>query len=176
MDETTETGETVDESAEGAAGLFEEIQQPWWVLTPALVGTTAAGAVAATWSAKWVTRLGVAGVAAAGVGLALYELAFPMKTTLLPEEIQVRFGKRTRFRVPVRNIVRAYPRVYDPIREYGGWGIRMGLRGRAFNMRGNNGVQLVLRSGTRLLIGSQRPEELAEAICQLTGCFSTPDE
>jgi hypothetical protein len=31
-------------------------------------------------------------------------------------------------------------------------------------MSGNNGVELELTDGTRLLIGSQRPEELASVI------------
>lgn len=55
-------------------------------------------------------------------------------------------------------------RRYDPIREYGGWGIRVGRRGRAYNMTGDRGVQLELRDAPPLLVGSQRPEELAEAI------------
>jgi len=53
---------------------------------------------------------------------------------------------------------------YRPIREYGGWGIRYGAKGKAYNVSGNKGVQLVLGSGKRLLIGSQRAQELAEAI------------
>ena len=57
-----------------------------------------------------------------------------------------------------------YARTYRPILEYGGWGIRFGKGGRAYNISGNKGAQLVLKSGKRLLIGSQRPDELAEAI------------
>ena len=56
-------------------------------------------------------------------------------------------------------------RSYRPIREYGGWGIRWapGKR-RAYNVRGNKGVELELLSGQRIMIGSQRPEELVHAI------------
>ncbi|MFC1795433.1 DUF6141 family protein [Planctomycetota bacterium] len=58
-----------------------------------------------------------------------------------------------------------YARRYKPIREYGGWGIRCSLRnGKAYNVSGNKGVQLVLKSGKKLLIGSQKPDELAVAI------------
>jgi hypothetical protein len=54
---------------------------------------------------------------------------------------------------------------YRPIADHGGWGIRSGRDGeRALTARGNRGVRLVLADGTRLLIGSQRPEELAETI------------
>jgi hypothetical protein len=55
---------------------------------------------------------------------------------------------------------------YRPIMEYGGWGIRFGSGGKAYNVSGNRGLQLALgrgRSG-RVLIGSQRPEEMAMAV------------
>jgi hypothetical protein len=55
-------------------------------------------------------------------------------------------------------------RTYRPIREYGGWGIRKGRQGMAYNMSGNRGVQLELADGERVLIGSQKPEELLGAI------------
>jgi len=50
-------------------------------------------------------------------------------------------------------------RTYNALREYGGWGIRYGSQGKAYNVGGNRGVQLVLTDGKRILIGSQRPEE-----------------
>jgi len=60
-----------------------------------------------------------------------------------------------------------YARTYKPIREYGGWGIRYSFRkgrGKAYNLSGNKGVQLVFKNGKKLLIGSHKPDELAEAI------------
>ena len=61
-----------------------------------------------------------------------------------------------------------YARVYRPILEYGGWGIRCGFKGaRAYNVSGNKGVQLILQNGKRLLIGSQKPDELVEAISSM---------
>jgi hypothetical protein len=58
-----------------------------------------------------------------------------------------------------------YARKYKPIREYGGWGIRYSFgKGKAYNVSGNKGVQLVFKNGKRLLIGSQRAQELKEAI------------
>ena len=58
-----------------------------------------------------------------------------------------------------------YARQYRPILEYGGWGIRCSFRnGKAYNTTGNRGLQLVFKSGKRLLIGSQKAEELEQAI------------
>jgi len=53
---------------------------------------------------------------------------------------------------------------YRPLRDYGGWGIRYGFNGKAYNVSGNRGVQLQLRDGRRVLIGSQKPEDLAGAL------------
>jgi len=53
---------------------------------------------------------------------------------------------------------------YSPIRDYGGWGIRFGRKGKAYNVSGNRGVRLELLNRKHLLIGSQKPEELAEAL------------
>ena len=68
-------------------------------------------------------------------------------------------------RFTAEDLSKYYARQYKPVIEYGGWGIRFILRnGRAYNVSGNKGVQLVFKSGKRLLIGSQRAEELEEAI------------
>jgi hypothetical protein len=53
---------------------------------------------------------------------------------------------------------------YHPMLEYGGWGIRYGTAGKAYNVRGDRGVRLEFRDGKKVLIGSQRPEELARAL------------
>jgi len=53
---------------------------------------------------------------------------------------------------------------YRPIREYGGWGLRRGRTGWAYNVSGDRGVLLRYASGKTLLIGSQRASQLCEAI------------
>ena len=53
---------------------------------------------------------------------------------------------------------------FDPVREYGGYGIRSGPRGQAYRAQGNRAVQIELNDGTKLLIGSQRAEDLAQKI------------
>lgn len=58
-------------------------------------------------------------------------------------------------------------RSYKPIAEYGGWGIRGFHRNRAFNVSGNQGLQLVFVDGRRLLIGTQKPDEITAILTQL---------
>lgn len=61
-------------------------------------------------------------------------------------------------------IDRSYVRQYSPLREYGGWGIRIGTAGKAFNISGNQGLQLEFSDHGRLLIGTNKPEELNAAL------------
>jgi hypothetical protein len=58
-------------------------------------------------------------------------------------------------------------RTYRPLRDYGGWGIRRGWSSVAYTVQGDRGVWLELSRGKPVLIGSQQPEALAEAIATL---------
>ena len=90
-----------------------------------------------------------------------------MTTEVTPTEVRVWFGWVPIYRrvVSITGIQRYHVIRYRPILDYGGWGIRTGPDGeRVLNARGDRGVRLELADGTKLLIGSQRPEELAETI------------
>lgn len=70
----------------------------------------------------------------------------------------------------------AEARTYRPILEYGGWGIRYGWKGgKAYNVSGNQGVQVHLRGGKEVLFGSRRPEELESALWDLLQGVRPPD-
>lgn len=81
------------------------------------------------------------------------------------------FHRRTRH-IACGEIETAEPRTYRPIAEYGGWGIRGGWRkgsGVAYNVYGNEGVQLELAGGKRILFGSQHAGEFAAALRVVMG-------
>lgn len=63
-------------------------------------------------------------------------------------------------------LTKSYVRQYSPITEYGGWGLRLGSfgNGAAFNVSGNKGLQLEFKENKKLLIGTNRPEELKETL------------
>jgi hypothetical protein len=67
-------------------------------------------------------------------------------------------------RIPLETFAGYEVVTYRPILDYGGWGIRYGWKGKAYNVSGNRGVRFKSLRGRDLLIGSQRPEELASAI------------
>jgi hypothetical protein len=85
--------------------------------------------------------------------------------------LRVRFRPFARRDIPFGEIERWEVRNYRPLAEYGGWGLRWGgrERGWAYTVSGNRGVRLELAGGKALLLGSQRPEELAAALAQATG-------
>ena len=94
-----------------------------------------------------------------------------METEVRTDALYVRFyPMHIRFRkFTGQDLAEHYSRTYKPIREYGGWGIRCSFtgKGRAYNISGNKGVQLVFTNGKKLLIGSQQPDDLAAAIDEM---------
>jgi hypothetical protein len=60
-----------------------------------------------------------------------------------------------------------YVRKYSPIIDYGGWGIKYGLKGLAYNISGNFGIQLELKSGSKILIGTQKPDEVKKLLDEI---------
>jgi hypothetical protein len=80
--------------------------------------------------------------------------------------LYIRFFPLSRKIIRYEDIEESYVRTYSPLKEYGGWGIRYSRKGKAYNVSGNQGVQLKLSGGKQLLIGSQQPEKLADAIAQ----------
>ena len=67
-------------------------------------------------------------------------------------------------RIRFEDIVGLQVRRYRPLLEYGGWGVRVGPAGWAYTTGGNEGVQLRLRTGIPVLIGSKTPRELEAAV------------
>jgi hypothetical protein len=67
------------------------------------------------------------------------------------------------------SLTKSFFRQYSPISEYGGWGWRLGLfgKGTAFNVSGNKGLQLEFNNHKKLLIGTNRPEELIETLSKI---------
>lgn len=102
-----------------------------------------------------------------GLGLPLFFMMVKLVVEVQTDEIYIRlFPIRTR-RVPLHRIQSFEARRYRPIRDYGGWGWRLSRHGVAFNISGSYGVELVLDDGERIMIGSQKADELAAAIASL---------
>ncbi|MFH2143850.1 MAG: DUF6141 family protein [Bacteroidota bacterium] len=62
------------------------------------------------------------------------------------------------------DVDKAYVRIYSPLMEYGGWGIRYSSNGKAFNVQGNKGLQLELKNGKKILFGTQNPKKVEMSV------------
>jgi hypothetical protein len=90
-----------------------------------------------------------------------------MTTLVTPTDVRVWFGFLPTYRreIPLAIISRVEVVQYRPIADCKGWGVRTGPDGeRVLNARGDRGVRLHLVDGSKILIGSQRAEELALAV------------
>ncbi|MGD9347905.1 MAG: DUF6141 family protein [Candidatus Aminicenantes bacterium] len=115
----------------------------------------------------------------------LFGLIFPvmvytagLTTEVRGDGIHIRFIPfHRRFRTMPLEAIQSYEaRTYRPLKEYGGWGIRYGAEGKAYNVSGNRGVQLFLLSGRKILLGSQHPEGLVLAIDRAKGSVHEGDQ
>ncbi len=94
-----------------------------------------------------------------------------MTTRVTDGRLVVRWSWFYRKRIPLRDIAEAEPIRYDPISQAGGWGIKYSRKlGLVLNVFGDRGVK-VSTGAKRYMVGSQRPDELAEAI--LEGAIAT---
>lgn len=98
--------------------------------------------------------------------LLLLFLTFRLETQIRANGIYVRFFpfERAFEHFPWDIVEKSFIRKYSPMREYGGWGMRFGAAGTAYNIAGDQGLQLELADGKKLLIGTAQPLELAEAL------------
>ena len=156
----------------------QQFRQPWiWVLLllscGLVVGVCGYGAVqqlvlGKPWGDRPMSDTGIAITTLLSIGLTL-ALVYLFWVMALVVEVRtdalfVHFRPLKRRTVNYPEITRVEPCQYQPIRQYGGWGIRHGRGGWAYNVSGNRGVKLHLSNGKHLLIGSQRDWELAQAI------------
>ncbi|MGB7160793.1 MAG: hypothetical protein WBD40_22200 [Tepidisphaeraceae bacterium] len=104
-------------------------------------------------------------VALTGVVLVALVLTSKMTVVIDAAGVHVRYFPYLRKTFALDDIVAWTARTYDPM-EYGGWGVRgwPARYGWAYNVRGNRGVEVEFKNGNRLMLGSQRAEELAKAI------------
>jgi len=155
---------------------FREVQhfrQPWlWLLIAVIFGVTVWGFVQQIVLGRPFGQNPASDTVMMVIAF-VFGLAFPVLFLVANLTVEVRGdGLYYRFfpfhwsfhRISVETLAKYEVRTYRPIRDYGGWGIRYGRGGKAYNVSGNRGVMLELSDGRSLLIGSQKPEDMAGAI------------
>lgn len=92
-----------------------------------------------------------------------------LSTTIYEKEIRLRFPpffSKEKI-IPIQMIKKMEVRKYNPITEFGGWGLRYGFKGKAYNVKGNVGLQLNFKNGKNLLIGTQKGAQVKWAISKM---------
>lgn len=98
---------------------------------------------------------------------AIVATLFKMSTEVSATCITISFGWIPIFRIQfqIQEIKCIEPCTYRPLRDALGWGIRRTWRGETvYSARGNRAVRIVRNDGSIVLIGSQKPDELAGVI------------
>jgi hypothetical protein len=98
---------------------------------------------------------------AVGVLLAFARLVVDVDREAITVAFHFLWPKR---RIRISDVRKAEATKYSPLLDYGGYGVRLGFRGWAFNTSGDMGVLVETNDGSRLMIGSHRPKELEAAI------------
>jgi hypothetical protein len=107
----------------------------------------------------WLTLLLV------GIGLPALFISIRLIVTVERDQITIRYRTFTTRRIGFDEIESYEARTYKPIREYAGWGIKGWSAERmSYSVSGREGVELTLRDGKRVMIGSQKAQQLADAI------------
>jgi hypothetical protein len=105
-------------------------------------------------------------VGVGGAALGLHALLGGLTVQVHRSEILIHLGSvpLVRRRVPLTEVLGSSSVQYEPIAEFGGWGIRGTAKRRAWTARGDRAVSLELSGGRQLLIGSDRPHRLEDRI------------
>ena len=148
-----------------SATQFEEMQKASVLAAAIIIGFIALiiGAVA-TWTPEEELRESLPFLFAPFFIAVIMFSTMTMRTRVDGDGIHIRTLYVVRRKLPFAEIESAEAVVYRPLRDYGGWGLRLGPAGKAYNMKGNRGVQLRLKNGGGVLVGSGRSEELARII------------
>ena len=96
-------------------------------------------------------------------------LNFRLETQIKKDGIYVRFFPfHLKFRkYEWREISKCHVRQYRPISEYGGWGLRGFGKNKAINISGNKGLQLEFVDKRKILVGTNNPKELEDALIKI---------
>lgn len=99
-----------------------------------------------------------------GIGLPLLFYYMGLVVEVHGDQLLIRYVPLSQRSIDWDEINVVSVQTYQPIRQFGGWGIRGRGHQRAYSVTGDRAVELTLNDGQRILIGSQNPQDLALAI------------
>jgi hypothetical protein len=130
----------------------------WWQFTEQIIRSNPQGSQPIPDWAAWVLAI------VFGLGFPAFALVVRLLTEVHPGRLIVGLYPFRRTSIDLADIESAEVRDYSALREFGGWGIRTGQSGKCYSAYGTQGVQLWLKGDRRILLGSQKADELAAAL------------
>ncbi len=102
-----------------------------------------------------------------GIGFPIFFLSLKLTTTVTEMAIYVQFKPLMikQQTIPFSEITSIQVETYHPIKEFWGYGIRLSIDGaKAYNIKGNHGIRIELKNGKKMLIGTQKTDEIKEVL------------
>lgn len=151
--------------------LFKERQKfnQWWFWLIIIAVNGFAGFMTINELISYPTNLGLWFGVFVIVFVTISLFFFVLETRINEKGIEVRFFPLhfSFITISWNQLEKIEVRQYKPIREFGGWGIRYGFSGKAYNVSGNIGIQLVFKDGHKLLIGTNKKDEVETILTKL---------
>jgi len=70
--------------------------------------------------------------------------------------------------IELRDVSEIYLRQFKPYKEYGGYGIQRKIKyGQSYTVEGRNGLQIIMKNGKKILVGTQKSKELEALLKKL---------
>jgi hypothetical protein len=136
---------------------------PWWAFIQQIVYSKQFGDHPAPDFLIWIIFI------LFGIGLPWLLFSIKLITILRPNQLVINFFPLNSKKINLADIKFVEARQYHPLRDYGGFGIRWSPgKGMAYNTSGNTGVMVETNDGKKVLIGSQKADELVAAIKRMT--------
>lgn len=141
-----------------------------WALTALLALGLSVGAAASLMPDREGNSFGPINLIGLGtmalLALVTFGMFWRLRVVVTPDHVLVIWGwlEWLRMRFPVRNIESYRVVTFSPIRDFGGWGWRIGRNGsRCYNINSREGVELRI-AGRAYVIGVSDPEMLSHAL------------
>ncbi len=154
----------------------QEFRKKWfWIALLSIITVFVPIAILSAGKANWEVEetgnligLGIAGLVILFVLLLMYFCN--LNVSIDEYELAYKFSPFhfSRHKIYWDDVAEASVIKYNPLLDFGGWGLRYSFRhGKAYNVWGNMGLRIKLNNGKRITFGTQKPNELAAVIQEL---------
>lgn len=154
-------------SRDRSSFVYWDYQNPFYIslITVALPLVMLVAAVITWFSTPW------ASIVLLLVGIMLIIPYGGQRTMVTRHQVVIRWGILgiRVLRLKTADITAVALHEFAPLKDFGGYGIRVNREMRAYYLRGNRGVKITRTQGKPVLIGSDRPEALYAVIQGITG-------